>query len=94
MHQAARRYCFPSWSQGRRLGPSLECGCRRCEGAQLPSQRHLRYRPSAAAAAAIAAVAAAAARSHLLGAASCLAAARSHLLGAASCLAAAAAAVP
>ena len=62
--------------QGRRLGPSLECGCRRCEGAQLPSQRHLRYRPSVAAAAAIAAVAAAAAaRSHLLGAASCLAAA-------------------
>ena len=59
--------------QGRRLGPSLECGCRRCEGAQLPPQRHLRYRPSAAAAAAIAAVAAAA-RSHLLGAASCLAA--------------------
>ena len=56
--------------QGRRLGPSVECGCRRCEGAQLPSQRHLRYRPSAAAAAA-----AAAARSHLPGAASCLAAA-------------------
>ena len=54
--------------QGRRLGPSLECGCRRCEGAQLPSQRHLRFRPSAAAAAA-------AARSHLPGAASCLAAA-------------------
>ena len=76
MHQAAGRCRLPSLSQGkvrdqdRRLGPSLECGCRRCEGAQLPSQRHLRFRPSAAAAAA-----AAAARSLLPGAASCLAAA-------------------
>ena len=61
--------------QGRRLGPSLECGCRRCEGAQLPSKHHLRYRPSAAGAAAAAAAGAAAARSHLPGAASCLAAA-------------------
>ena len=56
--------------QGRHLGPSLGCGSRRCEGVQLPSQRHPRYRPSAAAAAA-----GAAARSHLPGAASCLAAA-------------------
>ena len=70
--------------QDRRLGPSLECGCRHCEGAQLPSQRHLRYWPSAAAAAGAAAAAAVAG-------AGAAAAARSHLPGAASCLAAVAA---